>query len=345
MNSRERVLAALRRETPDRVPYLEIGIDRALAVRLGGWPEDDPPAALDATPRPYTAAEYRELARILHLDNMCYSLRPPVYAEALVGGGGRTYSGQGFIRSEADLRLVQLPDPHDDALYGEAWEFLRHKGDYAACFVTRIGIFNVMLSLGLERFCLALYDQPRLVELLLDWYTTWAAAVAERVCAMGFDVFISTDDMAFNIAPYFSPDVFRRLVAPYHRRVAEKITLPWIMHSDGNLLPLVEDILDLGISGLHPIEKGAMDIRAFKRQYGGRVCVLGNVDLNILGMGTPAQVEDEVRGLIRDVAPGGGYMVTSGNSLASYVRPENAVALGAAVHKYGRYPITPCRPA
>ena len=338
MNSRERVLAALRREEPDRVPYCEMSIDRSLAARVLGWHEEPAPAIGIAQP-PYTATEYHALAAALHLDNVCYVIRPPIYAQQRVGKDGRIYYGDGLIRCEADLARVQLPDPHDDSLYADARRFVSQKGDYAACFVTRIGIFNVMLSMGLESFCLALYDNPRLVETLLDVYTAWAAVVAGRACRMGFDVFISSDDMAFNIAPYFSPAVFRRLVLPYHRRVAKQITLPWIMHSDGNLLPLVEDILSLGIAGLHPLEKGAMDIRAFKRAYGGRVCVLGNVDLNILGMGTPEDVDLEVRGLIRDVGPGGGYIVTSGNSLAAYVTPANALALGNSVQRQGRYPL------
>jgi uroporphyrinogen decarboxylase len=156
---------------------------------------------------------------------------------------------------------------------------------------------------------------------------------------MGFDVFASTDDMAFNTAPFFSPAVFRDLVLPRYRRVAEKIPLPWIIHSDGNILPFVDDLLSVGVIGLHPNEKGAVDIREVKRTYGKRACVLGNVDLNLLGMGGPEAVEAEVRGLLRDLGPGGGYIVTSGNSLAGYLIPENVMTLSRAVHTYGRYPI------
>jgi len=126
---------------------------------------------------------------------------------------------------------------------------------------------------------------------------------------------------------------------PRCKRVAEKITIPWIWHTDGNVAPLLEDFISLGIAGLHPIEKGAMDIRRIKTEYGSRVCLLGNVDLNLLGAGTPEEVDREVRELIRDVAPGGGYIVTSGNSLAGYLKKENALALSQAVGKYGRYPI------
>jgi uroporphyrinogen decarboxylase len=338
MSARERVLAALRREQPDRVPYCELGIDRALAQRLMGWGEPESQAAnLEANV--YSVEEAKAIASRLHLDNICYVLRAPVYAHKHAGKDGRLFYGAGMIQSEADLGLLQLPDPTDDALYAEAAEFARQKGEYAACLVTRIGIFPTMLGMGLERFCIALYENRALVETILDRYCDWTAAMVERVCQLGFDLLISTDDMAFKSAPYFSPAVFRELVLPRYQRVGAGITIPWVIHSDGNLLPFLDDLLSLGIVGLHPLEKGAMDIRAVKRDYGDRLCLLGNVDLNILGIGTPEEVDREVRELIRDVGPGGGYIVTSGNSLAGYLKPENVLALSEAVQSYGRYPL------
>lgn len=338
MTPRERVLTALSRKEPDRVPYCELGIDRALGERLMGWGRPVSQATnLEANT--YSVEEAKALAAFLHLDNISYVLRAPVYAEKEAGQDGRLFYGEGLIKGEADLPLLRLPDPYDDALYAQAEQFVRQKGEYAAWFVTRIGIFPTMLSLGTENFCLALYDNRAFVETVLDRYCDWIAVVAERVCRLGFDVFASTDDMAFNTAPFFSPKVFRDLVLPRYRRVAQKISLPWIIHSDGNLLPFVDDLLSLGIAGLHPNEKGAMDIRAMKRQYGDRLCLLGNVDLNLLGMGSPEAVEAEVRELIRDVGPGGGYIVTSGNSLAGYLLPGNVLALSRAVQKYGRYPL------
>jgi uroporphyrinogen decarboxylase len=98
-------------------------------------------------------------------------------------------------------------------------------------------------------------------------------------------------------------------------------------------------LVDLGVAATHPNEKGAMDIRQVKRKYGDRVCVIGNLDLNILGMGTPEETDREVKELIRDLGPGGGYMISSGNSLASYLKPENVLAMSKAIKKYGRYPI------
>jgi uroporphyrinogen decarboxylase len=338
MTSRDRVLTALRRKEPDRVPYCELGIDRALAQRLMDWGEPTTQAA-NLEGNAYTVEEAKALAAFLGLDNISYVLRAPVYAHKEAGHDGRLFYGEGLIKSEADLTLVELPDPHDEALYEHAEAFVRQKEDYSAWFVTRIGIFPTMLSLGTENFCLALYDDRSFVEALLDRYVNWIVVVAERVCRMGFDVFASTDDMAFNTAPFFSPAVFRDLVLPRYRRVAEKITLPWIIHSDGNIVPFMDDLIRVGVIGFHPNEKGAVDIREIKRTYGNRVCLLGNVDLNLLGMGAPEAVDQEVHDLIRDVAPDGGYIVTSGNSLAGYLVPDNVVALSRAVQRYGRYPI------
>ena len=329
MTPRERVLAALRREQPDRVPYCELAIDRALANRLMGWN-----GASDS----FSPDEAKALAAFLHLDNLAYSLRPPLYARTGVGQDGRRFYGDGLIKSESDLAMLQLPDPRDDALYAEAAAFAAQKGDYAACLVTRVGIFPTIMGMGLETFSVALFENRPFIEALFDRYCDWAVAIAERAAGLGFDFFASTDDMAFKSAPFFSPAVFRDLVLPRYRRVAEKLTIPWVVHSDGNMLPFLDDLTAVGISGFHPVEKGAMDIRAVKRAYGRRLCLLGNVDMDLLARGTPEAVEAEVRGLIRDLAPGGGYIVTSGNSLAAYLLPENVLAMARAVQRYGKYP-------
>jgi len=339
MNSRERVLAALRREEPDRVPWCELAVDRALAQKLMGWEQVPSQSIASAVTNPYTIEESKAIASRLGLDNLSYILRAPTYAHMGEGIEGRGFPVEGMIKTEADLEMVKLPDPHQDELYADSERFVQNKEDYAAAFVTRIGMFQTILGLGMQNFSLALYDNRRLVETLLDLYFDWMEIVAERICQIGFDFFITTDDFAFKSGMLFSPQIFRELMVPRYKKVLKKITIPWVLHSDGNIMKVVDILVDLGVAGIHPNEKGAMDIRAMKRTYGKRVCLLGNVDLNILGTGTPEEVEREVYELIRDVAPGGGYILTSGNSLASYLKPECVLAMSQAAKKYGSYPI------
>jgi uroporphyrinogen decarboxylase len=112
------------------------------------------------------------------------------------------------------------------------------------------------------------------------------------------------------------------------------------MHSDGKLTDVLDDLIALGLDALHPIEPKAMDIRQLKRDYGDKLTLFGNVDLNVLGLGTPGQTRQLVRELIRDLAPGGGYAVSSSNSVSYYVKVENYVAMLQAVSDFGRYPIS-----
>ncbi len=338
MTSRERVAAALRREEPDRVPYCELWYDRAIVAKLLGRDAAGDGSAYDPK-HDFTVDEAKAIAARLHMDNVFYVLRPPVYAETGEGADGRTFIGDGQIKTMADLDMVELPDPEDDATYADAVAFAEQKGDYSAWFITRAGIFPVIHSLGIEGFCIALHENRPLVEALLDRYTHWACAVARRAGQLGFDVFATADDVAFKTGPFFSPKVFRDVVVPRLRLLADAISIPWVVHSDGDIEPFLSDFAGLGVAGVHPIEHGAMDICSIKREYGDRLCLLGNVDLDLLARGTPEQVEREVRGLIRDVAPGGGYIASSGNSLASYLKPENVLAMCQAIQDYGQYPI------
>jgi uroporphyrinogen decarboxylase len=332
-------MAALNRKESDQIPFCELAIDRALAQKLMDWEKAPAITGAAAVRNPYTLEESKQLAIRLGLDNISYIMRAPVFAHMKEGKDGRTFAAEGMLHSEADLSKIQLPDPHDDALYAEAEQFVKNRGDYAIAFVTRIGMFQTILGFGMQDFGLALYDKRALVEKVLDIYFDWMEVVAERVCQIGFDFFMTTDDFAFKTGMLFSPQVFEELMVPRYQRVLEKVSIPWVLHSDGDIMEAVPMLLDLGVAGLHPNEKGAMDIRAMKREYGDRVCLLGNLDLNILGRGTPEDVDREVYELIRDVGPGGGYILTSGNSMASYLKPECVLAMTAAVKKYGRYPI------
>jgi uroporphyrinogen decarboxylase len=339
MTSRERVLCALSGGTPDRVPYCELGVDEAIVCQLLG--------RTLSKDRVYESGEYADnpvdvekaLSRALGRDNIRYILCPPIAAERRVGEGNVLFYCDGWIKSRAGLDRLQLPDPASDRLYKPAREFLAQGEDFAQCASCRLGISPTYLSMGQEFFSLALYDQPDLVDEVLYRYTSWSAAVMKQVCAMGFDLVWTADDIAFKNGLLLSPKMFRERILPHVRKVAESITIPWIFHSDGNLTAVLDDLVDLGIAGLHPIEPGAMDIRALKRRYGKRLCLIGNVNVHTLGAGTPAQVEAEVAGLLRDVAPGGGYMLSSGNSLASYCRIENIRAMVGTMERFGRYPI------
>ena len=339
MSSRERVMTALNRGEPDRVPCCEINVDYGFAKLLGGIDVEIGNAALRPM-NPYTIEEAHALSDTLGLDNLFYLCRQPVYAQMHEGKDGRQFPGGGLIKSPADMEKIELPDPTKDEFYAEAEEFAKQKGDKALFFLTRGGLAPVMLCMGFDHFSYMLYDDKQFVKDMLARYFDWVVEVAKRATQLGFDAFVTADDCAFKGGLMFSPQTYRELVAPHYARLREVLNIPWIFHSDGDISEVVPILIENGVNGVHPFENKAVDIRAAKKKFGGDICILGNVDIDLLAGATPEQVEREVYELIRDLGPGGGYIVVSGNSLAAYLQPENVRAYTSAVHKYGQYPIS-----
>lgn len=325
MNSRERVLAALRREQPDRVPFVEGGIDPPLQRALMG--------------REHFLPE--ELNDRIGLDNLMVDFLPPIVGIHEVHDG-INFLAKPLLLTRADLEKLVFPDPEDPALYraGEAL-VKRNHGRYAVAAKMRMGASPMLMSMGLEAFSYALTDDPGLVDTILGRYADWTIAVVRHLRDVGVDLIWTFDDMAYRSGPMFSPRVFRTVFLPHLRRVADAIKgagFPWILHSDGNLMPILDDLLTLGFDGLHPLEPGPMDIEAVKRDYGQRVCLIGNIDLHYtLTQGTPAEVKAEVKQRIATIGKGGGYMISSANSITSYCKVENVWAMVNAVRTYAPY--------
>ncbi|MBD3337901.1 MAG: nucleoside 2-deoxyribosyltransferase, partial [Candidatus Lokiarchaeota archaeon] len=92
-----------------------------------------------------------------------------------------------------------------------------------------------------------------------------------------------------------------------------------------------------GVNAIHPIEPQAMDIRELKEKYGDTFCLIGNVDVDLLSRGSREQVIERVKYLIKEIAPGGGYCLGSGNSVPEYAIPENFAAMVETARKLGEY--------
>lgn len=332
-------MCALKRGTPDRVPYAEVGVSgRVLEGLSGGALTAEEIGGIDEMDVRGVGSEI-EISRLLRRDHVCYRLTPPVPVDKHEGAETIIFYGKGRIRSKDDLARLVLPDLDDGVIEADMRRFVAESGDYASCLVTRMGVAPTYLAMGMEDFALALYDDLPLVEAVLERYADWAARVCRLAAECGFDFIWTADDLAFKTGPLMSPEMFRKIFLPQLRRVADSISLPWVFHSDGNLTTLMSDLVNLGISGLNPIEPGAMDIAQVKKEWGRDICLLGNVDVNTLSVGTPEDVRGEVRRLLSEIAPGGGYVLTSGNSLPTYARPDNVRAMIDTLKEFGEYPI------
>jgi len=328
MIPRERVLAALDRKPVDRVPFVEISVAFGISEKL----LDRRLSSVSIPPLPFmkirTAEDDKALSRLIRRDHITYRLFAPTFSESPKATGGQSFVGDGIIKTLDDFRKhFHLPDPEDEGLYEPLKAFTGRKEEFGVIFSTRLGFISTVISIGFQTYLEALYLDPELIDAVTRAYVDWYGKVIRRACEMGVDAVFTADDFAFGSGPLMSPDSFRTKVLPSLKRASKEISVPWILHTDGNILPLVEDLLAMGIKGIHPLDPNCMDIRAFKQKYGRRVCILGNVNVETLTAGTAEETYAETRDLIRDLAPGDGYILSSGNSIPEYARIENVQAL------------------
>ncbi len=152
----------------------------------------------------------------------------------------------------------------------------------------------------------------------------------------------AVDDLAFGTGPMISPQAFRDHVFPWYGEMAKRCHAKdriFFLHSDGDLSALMDDLIDMGLDVLQPIDPTCMDIAAVKRQWGDRLALVGNVSNELLRSGQPSEVEARVKELLSQVAPGGGYGLGSGNSVPAWSKFENYQAMRQTCLKYGAYPI------
>ena len=253
--------------------------------------------------------------------------------------------GKGLITTRVEFEVFQWPDPDalDYSVFERIATLLRPKVKVIAVLGK---VFTcVSWLMGLEGLSFALADDPDLVAAIFERVGRFQYRVVENM--LRFDcvgAIWHADDIAFKTQLLVNPRVLRMHVFPWYtamNRLAHAKDRRVVYHSDGALQEVVEDIIACGFDGLNPIEPPAMDINAIKRRYGSRISIIGNIDLGYtLTRGTPEEVREEVRQRIHDLAPGGGYAVSSSNSVPEYVPLANFNAMREATFQYGRYPIS-----
>ncbi len=250
----------------------------------------------------------------------------------------------GLIGDEAAFDRFEWPDPD-----GYPYDDIARLGRLLPAEAKVIPVVGYVFAaawmlVGFERFCLDLAEGGGLAERVIERIGQIHLRVIENL--LEFDcvgAVCMPDDLAYTHSLIVRPDFLRRHVFPWHRRIGDRVRakgLPYLFHSDGRYLPVIDDLIECGYHAIHPCEPASMDIVELKRRYGGRLCLCGNINLDrTLTLGTPEEVDEEVRQRIRAVGPGGGYCCGSSNSVTEYVPYANFQAMLAAIEKYGKYPI------
>jgi uroporphyrinogen decarboxylase len=204
------------------------------------------------------------------------------------------------------------------------------------------GIFeNSWQPLGFDRWAVAMRREKEFMRRYIKFYEDFYCLMVEAIADAGIPGIIYSDDHAYRSGPMLNPkmmedwygDAFRRIVETAH-----KLGMKMVVHSDGNLYPLLEWYADCGFDGVHALEPTAgMELAKVKEMVGDRMCLLGNIDVTrILVDASKEEVYEAVRQAIEDAGKGGGYIVAPTNSHPG-MSPRNITWMLEATEKYGGY--------
>ncbi len=337
----ERVKTTLAFREPDRVPNFEVCVTRPVREALLGVPlPDGLESELIYRPR-------------LHYDfiflNPPYR-RLPVYSRhAENRTEDRTWIDQhaNMVTDwESFHAYTEYPEadaaPLDLAEVEAGCRKAREAAGYlgVGALLPSCPFTEINLVMGYENFSIALYENYELCAALAAKFGEVGIASAKQLAKSGVDFVFFGDDMAYTGGLMIGPEFMRELFFPYYRRYIEIIRdagKPILFHSDGDISPLIPDWIDAGLNGLNPIEPLAMDIEALKRETAGKLVLTGNIDVDLLTRGTPAEVAALTRKRLDQLKAGGGYMLASSNSVCDYVNPDNYRTMLATNAAYGIY--------
>ena len=199
----------------------------------------------------------------------------------------------------------------------------------------RLAAAPSILSMGMENIAYFYADGDDTLFKTVEMFGDWSRRLNKNLCEMDFDFFWAFDDIAYASNMLTSQEMWREIFKDNTRKAVSAIDRPWIFHSDGNYQAILDDIVELGASGIHPIEKSSMDTGWLKENYGERLCLIGNIDIDYtLSFGTEQEVDDEVLRRIGQLGPGGRYIISDSNSIPDGCKAENIIAMSKAVKKY-----------
>jgi uroporphyrinogen decarboxylase len=207
-------------------------------------------------------------------------------------------------RVEETLRLVEIIREKS----GDKYFIMRH-GD---------ATFSLPDGTHMQEFTYRMVDDPQSLHREAQEWVDHALRAAEQYHKHGgLDGFALCSDYCFNTGPFLSPRLFSIFVTPYLARLTQayrEMGFYVIKHTDGNIMPILDQLVQSGPHALHSIDPMAgVDIAEVKRRYGKQVCLIGNVDCSKLDSGTPEEITASTRYALQSGMPGGGYIFSTSN--------------------------------
>ena len=351
--SRERVARVLSHQDADRVPFDAIGCGSA-----------EPPLELPDEYREYCrTGEFRYLALRLPTGDR---ERFQSFLPGLPEGASVSYWGVGSmplktaegyhaghsyrhplaaVDSVKALQHYPFPRPDEcrdvEALAAEV-ATAKAEGFTVVGAMSQTILETAYLMRGMEQLFIDFYERPDYVDALLAILGEWRRFQAGVFAAAGVDVLRIGDDIATQQGLMVGLDTYRRFIRPHHASAiaaarAVNSTIHVLYHSDGNLTPLLPDLIGIGVTAINPVQAECMDLYQVKREVGRDLTLWGCLPAqSILAHGTAADVLVHLDFLMREIAPGGGFVAQFYNMLHTPRVTENVRTFLGAFQRMSR---------
>lgn len=362
MTSRERFLTTLRFQEPDRVPTFTTLTPQVAATlaEFFGLPLELEDSFLS------TRISHTEI--LLHLGNDAVGVGPGRAVATRVQGDGTLVDEFGFVyrrvgfydeiiqrplenaNAPEDVERYSLPSALAEGRWMGAKQMVKkYVSSYAIIGDLEATIFELSWNLvGFEKFLVDLKLQAEYAFLLLDKVLEeWALPCGKQLVELGVDILWVGDDFGTQRGMLLSPDLWRKHFKPRYayllrewKRLNPELKIAY--HSCGSIVPIIPDLVAIGVDILNPVQPGAhgMDLAMLKKQWFGKLCLFGGVDeQNVLPFGTPHDVAEEVKRRIMEAGMGGGFIIAPSHNIQPDTPLENILAYFEAVKEFGKYPL------
>lgn len=217
----------------------------------------------------------------------------------------------------------------------------RETNDRFLCLCHGDGTYAIPNGANMTEFAVAIFERPDEVKRNADRMVDAALERGRRLLDGGLDGFVLCADYCFNTGPFLSPPRFAEFITPYlHRLVTgyKQMGAYVIKHTDGNIMPILDDLVSAEPHGLHSLDpQGGVDIAEVKSRIGDRICLLGGVNCGLLQTGTDDECIEQMKYTLREGMPGGRYIFCTSNVAFKGMPPERYRLLLQIRQQFGWY--------
>ncbi len=339
MTHKERVLAAINHRASDRVPRGELAIENGLLRELVGEAQYD---SLNGDERLLAAIQTMggDLVNVhqFPMEQVGEAESGPVFRsvlgdEHIITDGSSQLRKPAFETAE-EAERYQAPDP--STCLTDRLDWFAANSDLFLFAQVMGPVSSLDWMIGTEEYMMMALTDTEAIRSVTEKVITYETARACTFIDHGADAVLIADDIAFNSGLFLPPRIMDELAWPFYKQMVARIkahkNLPVFMHTDGDINAVLPEIVACGFDGLHSLQPSAnMDIAAVKKEYGDKLCLMGNMDLDrLMPFGTPEEVAEQAECLCREIGSDGGYILSTCNILIDAIPAANARAMYGA---------------